>query len=591
MGRFKNRKFSLYFLTIGTVIIVLLIFASVVQLVGYFGFTRSFEREYKSSVIRTTNLCHDELGAFDPTLYLNYDQEELEKAVEELKSGKLILQYGESDDSHTTLYEGAAEDARIVSDEDELKMIENATYFHMFNESLNHICQTMGMSVVYVIVPDEDLQNYTSVFNCVNTESGYTPWELGHREKAEPDILEAYKKVYNGSNMEVVERLYNLHGAKPHITAISPVKDEKGNVKGVLCVQRYTEELTYTRRNFIQGVVAIEIIVIILIIFVESNILRGMVISPIKDISAEANRFAQDNTKSEIELTESNYKAKEINYLAHALDKMEQDTIDNIENIKQMITEKERVGADISLASKIQAGMLPKRDPILNEMSEFDVHAIMTPAKDVAGDFYDFFMIDDTHLAVEVADVSDKGFGAAFFMAISKTLIKSRAGLGGSAVDIISYVDKMIADKNEQGMFVTVWFAIIDLVTGHVDVCNAGHDYPAIKLGDNDFVIEKTVHGPPVGFIPGAKFQGYSFDMEPGDRIFLYTDGLNEAKRGDGERFGIERMLSVLNMHKEDNNERMIASMADAVRFFVGGEPQFDDITMLGFTFNKKMNK
>ena len=125
MGRFKNRKFSLYFLTIGTVIIVLLIFATVVQLVGYFGFTRSFEREYKSSVIRTTNLCHDELGAFDPTVYINYDQEELEKAVEELNSGKLILQYGEPDDSHTTLDEGAAEDARIVRDEDELKMIEN----------------------------------------------------------------------------------------------------------------------------------------------------------------------------------------------------------------------------------------------------------------------------------------------------------------------------------------------------------------------------------------------------------------------------------------------------------------------------------
>ena len=220
----------------------------------------------------------------------------------------------------------------------------------------------------------------------------------------------------------------------------------------------------------------------------------------------------------------------------------------------------------------------------------YSIYASMTPARAVGGDFFDFYMIDDTHLVILIADVSDKGVGAAFFMAISKTLIKARAGMGGSAAEIISYVDKMIAEKNTEGMFVTVWMAIIDLSTGHVNICNSGHDYPAIMTGSGDYVIEKkTPHGPPIGFIPGAQFVEYDIDIEPGDRIFLYTDGLNEAKRSDGERFGLDRMLTVLNSHKGDSNEKTIAAMKDAVALFVGPEDQFDDMTMLSFTYEKKI--
>ena len=270
---------------------------------------------------------------------------------------------------------------------------------------------------------------------------------------------------------------------------------------------------------------------------------------------------------------------------------MEIDTVGNIERITSIVAEQERLGADLDLASKIQIGMLPLKSQLLTEYSEFDVHATMKPAMEVGGDFYDFYMIDDTHLAIEIADVSDKGLGAAFYMAIAKTLFKSRARMGGSAVDIVTYVDKMISEKNPSGMFVTVWFAIIDLVTGHVDVCNAGHDYPAIMLGGQDFVIEKTPHGPPVAFIPGATFTGYSFEMEPGDRIFLYTDGLNESKRSDGERYGLDRMLSVLNSHKDSTNEELITTMMYSVSKFVGNEPQFDDMTMLGFTYKARKEK
>jgi serine phosphatase RsbU (regulator of sigma subunit) len=209
----------------------------------------------------------------------------------------------------------------------------------------------------------------------------------------------------------------------------------------------------------------------------------------------------------------------------------------------------------------------------------------MSPAREVGGDFYDFFMVDDDHLAILIADVSDKGVGSAFFMAISKTLVKTYAKMVMNPTDVIAKVDRQISEKNEAGLFVTLWMAVIDLNTGHVNACNAGHDYPAIMKNGEDFVVEKTPHGPPVAFIPGMEFLGMEFDMKPGDRIFLYTDGLNEAKRSDDERFGTDRMLEVLNAHKDVDNETMIHLMREAVDEFAGDEPQFDDMTMLGFTF------
>ena len=572
--RFKPGKPSLYFITIGSVVIILLIYAVLIQCIGYFAFTRSFSKEYSESVLRTARLCSQTFDGDDFSEYLNYDQETLD----------FIYSLGFYSD-----YEEYCEENGIEPDS---TLYINASMYGTTKDTLNEVCNTMGMAVIYIIIPDDDYMNYTCVYNCVSDSSGYDPWELGHRVETPSSYYDAYKRIYEGgSSEEVVTRFTNLNGGKPHITALIPLHDPDGNVCAILCTQRFADGLTKARKNFLQGVGALTVILAIIIILLEARLLRVSVIGPIASIANEADRFAKDSTQAGTLLSESDFKVKEIHNLALSLDKMEVDTVENIENIKTMAAEKERVGADLSLASKIQMGMLPLKHQLLTEHSEFDIHAVMNPAKEVGGDFYDFYMIDDTHLAIEIADVSDKGMGAAFFMAISKTLIKSRAGLGGSASEILAYVDKMIAEKNMAGMFVTVWLGIIDLTTGHVDVCNAGHDYPAVSLKGQDYVIEKTPHGPPISFIPGVPFTGYEFDLEPGDRIFLYTDGVNEAKRSDGERFGIERMLTVLNEHKNDDNEQLIAAMKESVAMFVGKEPQFDDMTMLSFTFNKIIEK
>ncbi len=239
----------------------------------------------------------------------------------------------------------------------------------------------------------------------------------------------------------------------------------------------------------------------------------------------------------------------------------------------------------LDIASKIQVDLLPTKFPAFPDKTEFDIYASMTPALKVGGDFYDFFMIDDDHLAFLIADVSDKGIGAAVFMTISKTLIKTRAQMGGAPNEIVEYVDQSIAEKNQAGMFVTLWLGIIDLNTGHVEVCNAGHDYPAILKNGGDYTAEKTPHGPAIGFLPGIKYKTTEFDLEPGERVFLYTDGIPEAKSADSDRLGIEGMLEILNDSKDLTDEELVTKMRSAVNSFADGEPQFDDITMLSFTF------
>ncbi len=266
--------------------------------------------------------------------------------------------------------------------------------------------------------------------------------------------------------------------------------------------------------------------------------------------------------------------------------------------------ERSAVETELSIANRMQEAMLPNLFPDRSEVPEYDLYATMNPAREVGGDFYDFFMLDDHRLAFLIADVSDKGVGAALFMAVSKAMVKMRAQLGGSPAEVIADVDERIGKDNDAGMFVTMWLGYLDLLTGHVVACNAGHDYPAIWLqerqagaqadaqdasapgaGSEGYVLEKTVHGPPVAFIPGMPFPEVEFDMKPGDRIFLYTDGVNEAQGSDGEEFGVERMLAALNAHKDLTSEALCKTMKETVDGFVGDDPQFDDMTMMALTF------
>lgn len=244
------------------------------------------------------------------------------------------------------------------------------------------------------------------------------------------------------------------------------------------------------------------------------------------------------------------------------------------------------VKAELNTATQIQNSMVPSIFPAFPERKEFDIHAAMYTAKEVGGDFYDFFLIDDNHLAMVIADVSDKGVPAALFMMATKILISDRTLMGGTPAEILDFVNKRICSKNEAEMFVTVWLGILDIRTGEVVAANAGHEYPAIRKNGGEFEILKDQHGFVVGGMDFVKYRDYKFTMNKGDAVFLYTDGVPEANNMSEELFGTDKMVGALNLNPNGTAREIVDNVKNEVDNFTGNALQFDDLTMLCVKYN-----
>ena len=236
---------------------------------------------------------------------------------------------------------------------------------------------------------------------------------------------------------------------------------------------------------------------------------------------------------------------------------------------------------ELGVATRIQADILPNDFPFMPERKEFDLYASMDPAKEVGGDFYDFFMVDDNRLALVIADVSGKGIPAALFMMSSKILIKNCVMTGKSPGEVLRIVNDQICENNREEMFVTVWLGILDLTNGQLVSANAGHEYPVLKTPDGDFEILKSKHSFVVGGMKGMKYRESEMTLAPGSKLFVYTDGVPEAEAEGEVRFGYERFLKALNAHKDEAPEGLLNAVSRSVADFVQEHPQFDDLTML----------
>lgn len=243
--------------------------------------------------------------------------------------------------------------------------------------------------------------------------------------------------------------------------------------------------------------------------------------------------------------------------------------------------ESSRIETELTMASSIQADMLPSIYPAFPERPEFDIYASMDPAKEVGGDFYDFFLTDDDHLCIVIADVSGKGVPAALFMMASKIILANNAMLGKSPAQILTDANAAICANNREEMFVTVWLGILELSTGKLIAANAGHEHPAVRHADGRFELYKSKHGFVIGGMDGIKYNQYETTLEPGSKLFLYTDGVPEATNAEKELFGTDRMLDALNENTNAGPEQTMKQVRDAVDAFVKDAPQFDDLTML----------
>ncbi len=248
---------------------------------------------------------------------------------------------------------------------------------------------------------------------------------------------------------------------------------------------------------------------------------------------------------------------------------------------QRLALENERIGAELALATRIQSNSLPKEFPPFPDRKEFDIYASMTPAKEVGGDLYDFFLIDDDHLALTIGDVSGKGVPAALFMMLASALIRNAAMNETNPAKILTLVNQQICFRNPEEMFVTVWMGILEISTGILTAANAGHEYPALKQADGSFELFKDKHGVAVGAMDGIRYRPYTIQLTPGSKLFVYTDGVAEATDSNEQLFGTERMITALRKADNGTPEEVLQAVKSDVDEFVGKAPQFDDLTML----------
>ena len=368
------------------------------------------------------------------------------------------------------------------------------------------------------------------------------------------------------------------------------VYDSDDNAVGLLCVEIDINRINIAVHGYVRMVILTAVIFTAVIIVIYLFNTRNYLIKPILSIAKNSDSFVkkmQSNAEPEELAYEDTYirSGGELKLLADNVKSLADGVASYMTNLKTVTAEKERIGAELDMAAKIQASQLPTTFPAFPERPEFDIYASMDPAKEVGGDFYDFFLIDEDHLALVIADVSGKGVPAALFMMASKILINNYSLYGKTPSNILNAVNERICERNEDNMFVTVWLGILEISSGKLTCCNAGHEYPAIKKADGEFELIKDKHGLSIGSMPGIKYKDYEIQLEKGDTLFVYTDGVPEATNAELQLFGTERMVEALNSAAEDSLSDLLQTVRGKVDDFVGEAPQFDDLTMLALRY------
>lgn len=329
--------------------------------------------------------------------------------------------------------------------------------------------------------------------------------------------------------------------------------------------------------------------IVVILSFITTFILTKRIVKPLELITKRILSLGGDDLQFKME---DEYRTKdEIEALAQSFADLSAKTIEYISQIERVTAEKERIGTELALATRIQADMLPSIYPAFPERAEFDIFASMNPAKEVGGDFYDFFLVDDDHLCLFIADVSGKGVPAALFMMASMIILANNSQMGKSPSQILQDTNAAICSNNREEMFVTVWLGILEISTGKLTAANAGHEYPIIKNANGKYEYLRDKHGFVIGGFSGAKYVEYEVQLEPGSILFLYTDGVPEATNSNKELFGSERILEALNNKSASSPKEVLDGVSKAVDDFVQDAEQFDDLTMLCLEYRGKKDK
>ena len=452
-------------------------------------------------------------------------------------------------------------------------------YYYLVQNYLNSAQRETAIKYFYVYVPYEDDLVY--VWDA-NTEEGYC--DLGEHENYMEGGKEATEEVFRHDPPEKV-KLTKDDKYGYIASAFTPIFNSAGKPVAVAAVDLSVPDLKISIINSMMVIFLTIAAVSALMMAVSYAVIRKGVLRPIGILNDKAGEII-DNLEEDERIEIDIHTNDELETLAESFVKMDDELRTYIRELGAVTAEKERIGAELNIATKIQASMLPRIFPPFPEREEFELYASMNPAKEVGGDFYDFFLVDKDHLALVIADVSGKGVPAALFMVIAKVLIKNFALQGMSPSDVLKNVNERLCESNDTGLFVTVWLALFEISTGKGLASNAGHEHPALwRQKDGTFELVKYRHSPAVAVMEGMNFEEHEFRLEPGDMLYVYTDGVTEASNRDNELFGEERLQDALSRCGGDEPGKVLGTVSDAIRSFVDGADQFDDITMLAMKY------
>ncbi len=469
-----------------------------------------------------------------------------------------------------------------------LKEGKDAAGYAELEKELQGLCDRMNTEFIYLFRADrEDYGQIEFAFEVVNAESKFDPYPIGHvQPTTNEDYRSKYRKLYEGgTDYAIVVRDGGAVETGSHITVLLPIRNDDGETGALLAVQRQMDALGSARRRYLNSIVIATIVLIAAAGTGWFFFLRNRLLRPIREISGEANRFAADNTLAEKSLADRITYHDELGELALTIDEMERKTLDYFSSLNRITVEKQRVDAELNLAAAIQAGMLTKAFP---QREDFTLCASMDPAKEVGGDFYDFFLLDEKRLAFVIADVSGKGVPAALIMAITKVLIKNHVQMGQTPEKAFYEVNNFLCEGNEAGVFVTAWMGVLDLPTGKLTYVNAGHNPPLLRQKNGAFTYLRSRPALVLGGMEETEYRENELTMEHGDRLFLYTDGVTEAADPQNGLYGEERLSVYLNAHPEEDLTETLTGLRRDIDAFSDGASQFDDITMLYLEYGKK---
>lgn len=477
------------------------------------------------------------------------------------------------------------EDVKTILAEDGDQTPEYQEMYNLFNR----LKKDGDVTFLSLVVPDED--SVCFYIDAMVEEMGDDPAnqlpygsDILYVDAANPDDpadMEKYIAIWTryAQNKGIDEPLVTDNDYGYNYTGVSVILDENGKAIAEIQYILDMSEMRAYLNSFLIKMLLISFVIIGITMIAYIFFVKKTVTNPIGKLAA----FTQEITDSGVFENQCIHikTGDEIESLSDSFNYMLAELEEYIKNLSKVTAERERIGTELNVAKRIQASMLPCIFPAFPERHEFDVFASMTPAKEVGGDFYDFFLVDDDHLAMVMADVSGKGVPAALFMMISKTLIKSATQSGLSPKAVLEKVNNQLCENNNAEMFVTVWLGVLEISTGKMKCANAGHEYPAIMRRNGDFELFKDKHGFVLAGMEGARYREYELELNAGDRLFVYTDGVPEATDSSNTLYGTDRMICALNRAKDCSCCKLLESLHRDIDSFVGNADQFDDITML----------